>query len=138
MFIIRLLTCDVIQPTATPTAAVLHDTGMLNLQSLWDLNKMRFANRLQNMADTRLPKSVFGTTWVGRGSNLSLKNLLSKIWIRLIPDATMRGQEIPKLDQLSPVEFKSTVLQMVATRDDTAWKRIIRNKPKLALYTIVL
>ena len=124
-------------PTATPTAAVLLDTGMLNLQSLWDLNKMRFANRLQNMADTRLPKSVFGTTWVGRGSNLSLKNLLSKIWIRLIPDATMRGQEIPKLDQLSPVEFKSTVLQMVATRDDTAWKRIIRNKPKLALYTIV-
>ena len=62
-------------PTATPTVAVLHDYGMLNLQSLWDLNKMRFANRPQNMADTRLPKSVFGTTWVGRGSNLSLTNL---------------------------------------------------------------
>ena len=26
---------------------------------------------------------------------------------------------------------------MVATRDDTAWKYIIRNKPKLAFYTIV-
>ena len=69
--------------------------------------------------------------------NIKFKKLLNKIWIRLIPDATMRGQEIPKLDRLSPVEFKSTVLQMVATRDDTAWKRIIRNKPKLALYTIV-
>ena len=49
----------------------------------------------------------------------------------------MRGHEISKLDQLNPVDFKNTVLQMVATRDDTAWKRTIRNKPKLALYTIV-
>ena len=83
-------------PNATPIAAVLHDTGMLSLQSLWDLNKLRFANRLQNMADTRLPKAVFRTTWVGRGSNMSLINLLKNIWIRLIPDATMRGQEMPK------------------------------------------
>ena len=66
-------------PTATPTAVALHDTGMLNLQSLRDLNKMRFANRLQNMAATRLSRSVFGTTWVGRGSNLSLLHLVNEI-----------------------------------------------------------
>ena len=28
-------------PTPTPTAAVLHDTGMQKLKSLWDLNKLR-------------------------------------------------------------------------------------------------
>ena len=49
-------------------AAVPDDTGMLNLQRLWDL-KMRFANHLQNMAATRFPSAVSGTTWVGRGSN---------------------------------------------------------------------
>ena len=87
------------------------------------------------MADTRLPKSVFGTTWVGRGSNLSLKNLLSKIWIRLIPDATMRGQEIPKMDRLSPCEFNVQLLKWV--QQEKIPQQMIRNNPKLALDTIV-
>ena len=64
-------------PTATPTVAVLHGTGMLNLQSLWNLNKMRLANRLQNMAAPRLTKAVFETIWVGSGSDLSLISLIN-------------------------------------------------------------
>ena len=97
---------------------------------------MRFANRLQNMADTRLPKAVFRTTWVRRGSNLGHTNLSSKIWIRLIiPDATMRGEEIPKMDRLSPCEFNVQLLKWV--QQEKIPQQMIRNNPKLALDTIV-
>ena len=121
-------------PTPTPTAAVLHDTGMTKLESLWDLNKLRLANRLQHLSDTRSPKAVYGTIWAGRGRKLMWVDKIKNIWDQLIPDAAIRGGEVARLLQLSRGEFKTSVRQLVVERDEVVWQRDLRSKPKLALY----
>ena len=121
-------------PKPTPTAAVLHDTGMATLASLWDLNKLRLANRLLHMSASRSPKAVYETTWIGGGRRHMWADKIKNIWDGLIPDASIRGNEVIRLLALNHGPFKTSVRLMVAERDQVVWQRDLRSKPKLALY----
>jgi hypothetical protein len=120
-------------PRTTPTEAVLIDLGMPTLHQRWDLNKVRFQHKLQNMDPTRHPHTVLNSLWPGRGKHM-WTDKLANIWRSLIPDQNQLSSSQQRLEQLSFKAFDLEARLLLHTREQTQLTRGMRSKSKLVVF----